>query len=225
MPALRLQQASFAQGSHTLLHEIDLSIEERHSYALLGVNGAGKSSLLRAIKGLLPLVAGSAEWHPDYAPEQQALAGQKPDLLPRSAWENLKFVAGSDHTVLNRAISICEHLDLLGEIHEPVLKLSFGKQQQMNLVRALMFNPTLLLLDEPFAALDVRAINLSLELLEDYRRENTLILSTHSPASVRKSTDSVIFIDQGRVLEVSPQSKFWQNPKSNAARRFLREFK
>ena len=223
--AVQMLDASFVQDGHSLLHEVDLQLEERHSYAVLGANGVGKSSLLQAIKGLIRPISGSIEWHPDCTPAQQTLAGQKSDLLPRSAWENLRFVAGPDHDALNRAISICEHLDLLGDIHTPAFQLSLGKQQQVNLVRALMFNPTMLLLDEPLASLDARASNLTLELLADYRRENTLILSTHTLVGLRQIAESVIFIDQGEVMEVSAYSKFLKSPKSNAARRFLREFK
>ena len=222
--AVQMLDASFVQDGHSLLHEVNLQLEDRHSYAVLGANGAGKSSLLQAIKGLIRPISGSIEWHPNCIPAQQTLAGQKPDLLPRSAWENLRFVAGTDHDALNRAISICEHLDLLGDIHTPAFQLSLGKQQQVNLVRALMFNPPMLLLDEPLASLDARAINLTLELLADYKSENTLVLSTHTLAGLRQIAESVIFVDQGEVMEVSAYSKFIKSPKSNAARRFMREF-
>ena len=223
--AVQIHEATFAEGGHSLLHDIDLRLEQRHSYAVLGANGAGKSSLLKAIKGLLQPQDGAIEWHPDYAPAQQTLAGQRPDLLPRSAWENLRFVAGADHDALNRGISICEHLDLIGDMHTPAFQLSLGKQQQVNLVRALMFNPTLLLLDEPLASLDARATNLTLELLADYRRENILVLSTHTLAGLRELAESVIFVAEGEVMEVSACAKFLKSPKSNAGRRFLREFK
>ena len=223
--AVRLESASLVSDKHRLLHNVELELWPRESYALLGANGAGKSSLLRTIKGLTKLSSGTISWAPEYVPQSQALAGQEANLLPRSAWDNLKFVASGDHDALNRAISICEHLELLDIIHEPVASLSAGKQQQVNIVRALMFNPTLLLLDEPFAALDGKATALLIELLNDYRQDNLLVFSTHSAASARKLARQIIFIHQGEVLELTPKNKFFKLPRSGAARAFMRSFR
>ena len=220
-----LQSASFAYGDKIVLADIDLQLHSGSSYALLGANGAGKSSLLRALKGLIKPSSGSISWHEHYAPEYQTLAGQKPDLLPRSGWDNLKFVADNDHEVLQRAIRICEHLNLLDVIRAPVSSLSAGKQQQINLTRALMFNPTLLLLDEPFASLDSQAASLLQELLDDYRQDGVLVFSSHSPNRVRQLAQQVIFIDNAEIHEISSTGKFFRTNTSQAARDFLRTFK
>ena len=211
VPAIRLDGVRFGfqiDGRQTeVIGGLDLEIAPRSIVALVGPNGCGKSTLLRVIAGLLPARTGTVEveGRPVTGPDSRVgLVFQEPRLLPwRSAFANVAFpleVAGRDRTARERRVT-----DLLGLVglrdwsRARPAELSGGMRQRVAIARALALEPAVLLLDEPFSALDsLTRDRFNVELLRLWERIGaTIVLVTHSIA------EAVFLAD--RVLVLSPR--------------------
>jgi NitT/TauT family transport system ATP-binding protein len=211
VPAIRLDGVRFGfhiDGRQTeVIGGLDLEIAPRSIVALVGPNGCGKSTLLRVIAGLLPARAGTVEveGRPVTGPDSRVgLVFQEPRLLPwRSAFANVAFpleVAGRDRVARERRVT-----DLLGLVglrdwsRARPAELSGGMRQRVAIARALALEPAVLLLDEPFSALDsLTRERFNVELLRLWERIGaTIVLVTHSIA------EAVFLAD--RVLVLSPR--------------------
>jgi NitT/TauT family transport system ATP-binding protein len=211
VPAIRLEGVTFAfrvDGRQTqVIAGLDLEVAPRSIVALVGPNGCGKSTLLRVIAGLLRTRSGTVEveGRPVTGPDSRVgLVFQEPRLLPwRSAFANIAFpleVAGRDRP--SREERVTNLLGLVGlrdwSRAKPA-ELSGGMRQRVAIARALALEPAVLLLDEPFSALDsLTRERFNVELLRLWERIGaTIVLVTHSIA------EAVFLAD--RVLVLSPR--------------------
>ena len=207
-PAIRLDglRFDFPVDGRTVpvLGGIDLEVGRRSVIALVGPNGCGKSTLLRVIAGLLPAAGGviEVEGRPVSGPDARVgLVFQEPRLLPwRSALANVAFpleVAGHE-----RAAREARARDLLGLVGlrdwagaRPG-ELSGGMRQRLAIARALALEPSVLLLDEPFSALDaLTRERFNVELLRLWERiGSTIVLVTHSIPEAVFLADRVVVL-------------------------------
>jgi NitT/TauT family transport system ATP-binding protein len=207
-PAIRLDGLRFAfrvGGRRTeVIDGLDLEIAPRSIVALVGPNGCGKSTLLRVIAGLLPARAGTVEveGRPVTGPDARVgLVFQEPRLLPwRSAFANVAFpleVAGRDRDARERRVT-----DLLGLVglrdwsRARPAELSGGMRQRVAIARALALEPAVLLMDEPFSALDsLTRERFNVELLRLWDRIGaTIVVVTHSIAEAVFLADRVVVL-------------------------------
>ena len=181
-----------------VLDHLDLTVGAGEFVALLGRSGSGKSTLLRVLAGLDDTssseVSGTVE-----VPGSVAVAFQEPRLLPwRSVRENvalgLRTDADVDHTLAE--VGLAERADAWP------LTLSGGEAQRASLARALVREPELLLLDEPFGALDaltrIAMHDLVLNLWERHRPG--ILLVTHDVDEAISLADRVLVLDEGRIV-------------------------
>ena len=213
--------------------DVDLSIAPGEVVALLGPNGAGKTSVLRALAGLLTIDAGRIALdgivldEPAKAirmPVEQRPIGvvfQDYLLFPHlSVLENVAFGLRSRGvgrtTATARARSWLDRVGLGPAANRKPGSLSGGQAQRVALVRALATDPTLLLLDEPMAALDASArVELRRELrqhLESFRGVRLLV--THDPVEAMAMADRLIVLEHGRVLQTGSPAEVTQRPRS-----------
>lgn len=193
-PLLRLKgiTKTFATGT-VALAGVDLMIAPGEFVSLLGPSGCGKSTLLKLIAGLIAPSSGEIDWHRshrDLEPGSEAPLGfvfQEPTLLPwRTAAENVHLplqLAGFDKREAQGRVR--EALSLVGLsafADQHPRQLSGGMKMRVSIARALVTRPTILLMDEPFAALDeISRSKLNDELLELFARQRlTVIFVTHS---------------------------------------------
>jgi NitT/TauT family transport system ATP-binding protein len=204
-------------GRLEVLDGIDLVIEGGSIVALIGPNGSGKSTLLRVLAGLLRPDAGEARLDGPLitGPDPRiGLAFQEPRLLPwRSAAENITYpleLAGwSDDRRRERLAALAELVALdPGVVANRPAELSGGTAQRVALARALALEPAVLLLDEPFSALDaLTRERFDLELLRLWERaRTTILLVTHSIAEAILVADRIIVLSArpGRVVADIP---------------------
>ncbi|WP_340540009.1 ABC transporter ATP-binding protein [Nocardioides sp. GXZ039] len=200
LPIASVRAHSRAFGAHQVLRSVDLDIAPGEFVALLGRSGCGKSTLLRSLARLDKVPAGEVEIR-----GRTAVAFQEPRLLPwRRVRENVALA------LLNtdlRAERYARAEETLGEVslEEKLdawpLELSGGQAQRVSLARALVSNPDLLLLDEPFSALDaLTRIEMHQMVIDLWRRHSMAVLIvTHDVDEALALADRVLVLDQGRM--------------------------
>ncbi len=199
-----------AYGHVQALAGVDLVVERGQMVGFLGSNGAGKTTTMRSIIGLTSVDAGSVQWHGapisvddrrniGYMPQERGLYARM------KVHEHIAYfgrLAGLDADIADqRAHSWAERVNLADRKDDLILELSTGNQQRVQLAVALVHEPELLILDEPFAGLDPVAVAmLSSVMAEQVARGVSVVFSSHQLDLVQDLTEDVTIIAAGRTL-------------------------
>ncbi len=197
-------------GDNLILNLSSLIIESGEFVGMVGENGTGKSTLLHIIAGLDTNFEGSVTY--DGEPLQErvqreiTLVMQKPYMFSRSVRQNLAYplaVRGlSKEEIAQRTTETAERFGLTPLMEQRADRLSGGEMQKLNLARAVIFSPRLLMLDEPTANVDRAFTEKIEESLRDYHKDNTMILVTHSAEQAHRLCDRVIRLQRGTDYEI-----------------------
>ena len=209
-PGLELRQVSKRFGPVQALAGCSFGVPRGSMLGFLGPNGAGKTTAMRAIFGLVALDAGEALWHGrPIGLEERMRFGYMPEergLYPRMAvGEQLEYF-GSLHGLEAGAARAAaarwlERLGLAGRAGAKVEELSHGNQQRAQLAVALLHEPDLLVLDEPFAGLDPVAVHTLAEVLRgEAARGAAVLFSSHQLELVEDICEEVAIVDHGRIV-------------------------
>ncbi|MBN6033942.1 ABC transporter ATP-binding protein [Amycolatopsis sp. 195334CR] len=184
-------------GQRTVLNGLELGIERGEFVALLGRSGSGKSTLLRVLAGLDTAIGGSATVRGTVS-----VAFQQPRLLPwRRVWRNVVLGLPGHGTDRELALRALREVRLEEHADDWPRTLSGGEAQRLSLTRALVREPDLLLLDEPFGALDALTRLAMHRLVEDLwqRHHPAVLLVTHDVDEALLLADRVLVLDDGRI--------------------------
>ena len=201
------------QSQRDILDNLDLHVPAGGIVALLGQSGCGKSTLLRSVAGLQPIYSGRisiGDETIEEARDSMSFVFQEPALLPwRTALENvcLPLELHSNHNradVRKRSKQLLDSVGFTAADHDKLPpQLSGGMKMRASLARALVTEPSLLLLDEPFAALDDmlrwRLNEMLLELCRE--RSRTVLFVTHNIAEAIFLSQSIAVMHQGRIAQ------------------------
>lgn len=199
-PRLALEGIAFRYGAREVLRGASLEIAPAEIVGLLGPNGAGKSTLFAILAGLLPPAAGTVRLDgreiPAGARGLRAISGivfQAPGLDGKlSARENLRMAAALYRVpraeARRRIARLLEDAGLTGRAREPVERLSGGLRRRVELARALVHRPAILVMDEPTSGLDAAAFRAFWGSVEALRRDEgvTVIITTHQPEEAER---------------------------------------
>ncbi len=207
---LEMNDLHKAYGDVKALDGCTFSVEPGQMMGFLGPNGAGKTTTMRAIFGLLKLDKGTVTWNGEpissedrlrfgYMPEQRGLY---PKMKVADQLSYLGALHGMPQSEARSVgIGLMEKLGLTDRIDDPVENLSFGNQQRVQLAAALVHDPTVLVLDEPFNGLDpIGAETMAQVLRARAHAGATVIFSSHQLDVVENLCDDVAVVNAGRVV-------------------------
>lgn len=207
-------------GTYRALSIPELSIPRGDFLGILGSNGAGKSTLLHILAGLDPAFSGEISFFSGFNPNKdRTLVFQQPIMLSCTAGKNLDYpLRLRKYTKQQRQEkiqAIAKRMALSSLLHRTAHTLSGGEKQRLSMARAMIFSPSLLLLDEPTANTDSMSTGIIEGLLrENHRAGMTQIIVTHSLAQAVRLCSTLMFLHAGEVLEMGTPQALLHRPKS-----------
>ena len=215
---VEVRDLQVAFGRVPAVDGVDLTVPAGAAVGLLGRNGAGKSTTLRVLAGVLPASGGRVTiCGLDVRADPfatRAVVGYCPDvggLIPRATpWEHLELAArlrrlpaGWQH----RARDLLERFDLGADADRVTAGFSHGMSRRMSVVLAAFHRPPVLLLDEPFDGVDPLGVDATLDLIAELRVEGTaVVVSSHLLPLVALATGQAVVLRQGRVVGAAPSA-------------------
>lgn len=210
--AIRIKDLTKKFGAKTAVNQISLEIKKGGIFALLGVNGAGKTTTIRMLTGLSKPTAGEA-YVMGYSVEKELekvkqvcdISPQETSVAPNlTVKENLEFMAQiyglKKKEAAERVAEIIRRFSLEDVEKTPAKKLSGGWQRRVSIAMALISKPQVLFLDEPTLGLDVLARAELWGILQEIKKETTIILTTHYMEEAETLSDEVAVMVGGKIL-------------------------
>ncbi|MGF7184321.1 tungstate transport system ATP-binding protein [Desulfitispora alkaliphila] len=233
-----LDNISKSYKNRTVLQIPQLDIYSGEILCLVGPSGAGKSTLLRILNFIENSDSGVVEFIGDKypVPTKPALEKlrlmttvfQRPALMTTSVWNNIVYPLKIRGVSISESQKISIHkiikqLGLENFVKQRADKLSGGEAQRVALARALVFNPKVLLLDEPTANLDPTNIDIIEKMIVKYVRENkaTIIMVTHNIFQAQRLAHRIGLMYKGELTEIGTTDDFFNRPKNKITRDFL----
>jgi phosphate transport system ATP-binding protein len=242
---IKTQSLDFYYGSIQALKYINLEIKERQITALIGPSGCGKSTFLRTLNRmneLLPrtrvsgtvLLDGMDIYAPEVNPvnlrQRVGMVFQRPNPFPKSIFENVAFgpkVLGTHRqshlgeTVEKSLKGAALWEEVADRLQDDATGLSLGQQQRLCIARVLAMQPEVILMDEPCSALDPQATLRIEELMQELKKNYTIVIVTHNMQQAARASDWVGFFLLGELLEYGATKDVFTNPKDQRTESYI----
>ncbi len=232
---ISLHNVNFYYGQSRALNDISMDFPEKKVTALIGPSGCGKSTLLRLLNRMNDLIIGTRvegkvvfegkDIYGDHIDPVEirrkiGMVFQKPNPFPKTIYNNISYgpklngLGNSDldtlvEQSLKQAVLWDEVKDLL---NKSAMTLSGGQQQRLCIARALAMKPDVLLMDEPTSALDPVSTAKIEELIEELKKDYTIIIVTHNMQQAARISDETAFFYLGNLVEYNKTDKIFTNP-------------
>ncbi|QOR01857.1 MULTISPECIES: amino acid ABC transporter ATP-binding protein [unclassified Campylobacter] len=241
MSFLKIQNLQKYYEDHHVLKDINLEVKQKEVVVILGPSGCGKSTLLRCINGLEEMADGAIfvdnekidknykKW--TQIRQKIGMVFQSYELFDHLNVEQnillgpLKVQKRKKEEVLEEAKYWLERVGLLHKLKAYPKELSGGQKQRIAIVRSLCMNPEIMLFDEVTAALDPEIVREVLDVILNLAKEGmTMLIVTHEMGFAKAVADKIVFMDEGKIVEISDPKEFFENPKTDRAKKFLNLF-
>lgn len=208
---ITLENVSKSFKKIEVLHDVNLEFTDGKIYGIIGPNGSGKSVLLKMICGFYETSSGKILFDGEDSisqygfPQNMRVMIEKPTFISDlSGMDNLKLLADIQGKVGKEEISnVMRLVGLDPEDKRDYCKYSLGMKQKLNIAQVLMENPKIMLLDEPFNALDeTSACNIRKIFLEEKKKGKLIIIATHIKEDINELCDEVYKIDEHTIKKV-----------------------
>ncbi len=233
---IKAQHFSFYYGSKVGVKDVTMDIYPRSVAAIIGPSGCGKSTFLRSINrmnDLIPnvraegklIVAGQDVYDKRVnlvnLRQQVGMVFQKPNPFPKSIFDNIAYGprlqgvnsrAALQQTVEESLRAAALWDEVKDDLRKSALALSGGQQQRLCIARSLATKPQVLLMDEPCSALDPIATGRIEDLIEQLKRDYTIVTVTHNMQQAARVSDMAAFFCLGELIEYDATSKIFSNP-------------
>jgi ABC-type polar amino acid transport system ATPase subunit len=226
-------------GTLQVLKDVNLSVVAGEVVTVCGASGSGKSTLLRCINGLESINSGTIRFQGAEVERTRSglrelrrhvgMVFQAFNLFPHlTALQNIslgprKILGRSAPEAREQAQALLKLVGLADKADAFPDFLSGGQQQRVAIARALAMKPSLMLFDEPTSALDPEMVAEVLDVMRDLARQGmTMVIVSHEMNFAREVADRVAFMHGGAIVEAAAPGEFFESPKSEEARRFVR---
>jgi ABC-type polar amino acid transport system ATPase subunit len=239
-PIIKFQNVDKFYGSFQALSDISIEVKPSERMVICGPSGSGKSTLIRCINGLeshsmgkltvdgIEVYDGSKEIIS--LRQNVGMVFQQFNLFPHlTVLENLtigpikvrKIPKVEAETMARKYL---DRVHIPEQAEKYPAELSGGQQQRVAIARSLCMESRIMLFDEPTSALDPEMINEVLDVMVELADTGmTMVCVTHEMGFARKVADTMVFMDEGKIIEVAPPEKFFSNPESQRCREFLEQ--
>jgi polar amino acid transport system ATP-binding protein len=234
--SLQSKDIHLSFGRNTVLRGIDLDVPAGSTVAVIGPSGSGKSTMLRTLNRLYEpdagdiLLGGRSILHddPDRLRQRMGMVFQHFNLFPhRSVLDNValaprKLQRLSGDTARELALAQLDRVGLKNKAEVRPATLSGGQQQRVAIARALAMEPQVMLFDEVTSALDPELVKGILALIAELGADGmTMVVVTHEMGFARSTSDTVVFMDRGKVVESGPPEQIFETAETERLQKFL----
>ena len=212
---LKIENLTKSYGDKKAVDSVSLHLQPGEIFGFIGHNGAGKTTTLKAVCGILRFDEGeifidgiSVKKQPTECKKKLAYIPDNPDLYAfMKGIEYLDFVADiygiDEKTRKERVRALATAFELFDDLGQPISAYSHGMKQKLAVIAALMHEPKLLLMDEPFVGLDPKASFTLKEMMREFcRKGGAIFFSTHVLDVAEKLCDKVAIIKDGKLIKV-----------------------
>ena len=211
MNIIDVKNVNLTIGKTQILKDINVSFEQGKIHGLIGRNGSGKTMLMKCICGFIKPTSGEITVDGKRVgkdvdfPKNMGIIIETPGFIPYySGYKNLKLLAGLNNKISKKEImQSMEQVGLDPKLKRHVRKYSLGMRQRLGLAQAIMENPDLLILDEPFNGLDKDGVKDMREYLLSYKEQGkTILICSHSAEDISVLCETVHEMDKGVISEL-----------------------
>lgn len=236
---ISIKNVNKSYGDHHVLTDIHLEVPKSNVIALIGPSGAGKSTLIRTINALETIDSGeiivngisihNKKTNINKARTNIGFVFQSFNLYPfKTALENvtmapMKVKGLSKEAAEKRGKELLTQLGLGDKFDAYPGRLSGGQQQRVAIARAVAMDPEVMLFDEPTSALDPEMVKEVLDAIRSLANDGmTMVVVTHEMGFAKEICNDIVFMAEGKIVEVAPPSEFFTAPKTERAQEFLK---
>ena len=245
VPKIETRHLNFFYGARQALFDVTIQIPQRAVTALIGPSGCGKSTFLRTLNRMNDIVDGARvegsvllDGTDVYQPsidvvslrKRVGMVFQKSNPFPKSVFDNVAFgprISGlTDRKKLGEIVESCLKRAALWEevshrLKDSALALSGGQQQRLCIARALATDPEVLLMDEPASALDPASTAHIEDLIDELKRNYTIVIVTHNMQQAARVSEWTGFFFQGRLIEIDRTDQLFTKPRQKETEDYI----
>jgi len=238
-------QFSVFYGNNEAVKKVSMKIDSRKVTAIIGPSGCGKSTLLRAVNrmnDLIPhtstdgrLIFDGVNIYSERIDvvtlrKRIGMVFQKPNPFPKSIYDNIAYGIKLHHSYSKGKINALVEKSLRAaalwdevkdRLDDNALGLSGGQQQRLCIARAVAIEPEVLLMDEPTSALDPKATYAIEELVDELKKDYTILIVTHNMQQAARISDKTAFLFEGDLIEYNQTNEMFTNPKEKKTEEYL----
>lgn len=242
---IEIKDTNLYYGNFYALKNINMSIKEKHITALIGPSGCGKSTLLKTLNRMNDLIEGiriqgnifldgediyRENYDVNLLRKRVGMVFQRPNPFPMSIYDNIAYgprVHGiRDRKRLDEIVENSLRLaaiwdEVKDNLKKNALSLSGGQQQRICIARALAVEPEVLLMDEPTSALDPISTAKIEELIQELKKDYTIVIVTHNMQQAARISDYTAFLLKGELIEYEKTERIFSVPKDKRTEDYI----
>jgi phosphate transport system ATP-binding protein len=242
---LHIENVNVHYGTNQAIKNVSMEIKKKHVTAFIGPSGCGKTTLLRCINRMNDEIVGckttgsiywgdidvlSKEVDPVPLRRKVGMVFQKPNPFPKSIFDNIAYAPRIHgirdkkelEKIVEKSLKDAALIDEVGDrLGDSAMSLSGGQQQRLCIARTLAIEPEVILMDEPCSALDPIATAKIEDLINELKKDYTVIIVTHNMQQAARVSDYTGFFYLGELIEYGKTKQIFENPKEELTEKYM----